>query len=149
MRLEVWPSVPMYYIYPTDGPGALNPGWGSANKYKRRAESLFYNFVDRLTNAEGAPFWYPPTADGMSIKYPRPRGIRCDAKAIRTLAVGEDPRLIPFGTLPYGWDPMLGGETYENPGLSAGFVPDQPAKSKEMGELDPKDLRTELADRYL
>jgi hypothetical protein len=41
MRIEVWPSVPMYYIYPTDGPGALNPGWGSAVKYKRRAESLF------------------------------------------------------------------------------------------------------------
>ena len=115
---------PRFYIYPTDGPGALNPGYERAQKYKRRQENLFYNVIDRVKNEQ----WFPDNAQAMAKMYPRAAGIRCDASAIRKMEVGDDPRLFPFGTLPYGWSPMLDTNTYESPGMSAGFDPEPPAR---------------------
>ena len=131
----------MFYIYPTDGPGALNPGYERAKKYKRRQENLFYNVIDRVKNEQ----WFPDNAQAMAKMYPRAAGIRCDASAIRKMEVGDDPRLFPFGTLPYGWSPMLDTNTYESPGMSAGFDPEPPARSKELKELSPLDMQRELA----
>ena len=87
LKVEVEPSVPMFYIYPTDGPGALNPGYERAKKYKRRQENLFYNVIDRVKNEQ----WFPDNAQAMAKMYPRAAGIRCDASAIRKMEVGDDP----------------------------------------------------------
>ena len=141
----------MFYIYPTDGgerthgthvaPDALDPGYAVGDDYKKRQKSLFYNVVDRILNEP----WFPDTAEEMAKQYPRPVGLRCDAKSITKMSVGDDPRLIPFGTLPYGWSPMLDTNTYESPGMSAGFDPEPPARSKELKELSPLDMQRELA----
>jgi hypothetical protein len=138
----------MFYKYPTDGPGAADSGWVHENvfkKYKRRQESTYYNVVDWIFGADN----FPESAEKMATEYPRPTGIRCDSSAIRKMAVGDDPRIIPFGELPFGWPETLDTERYESPGLSGGLVPDPLALSKHVEELtDEKqdEVRRDLTD---
>ena len=51
------------------------------------------------------------------------------------MASGDDPRLIPFGTLPHGWPTTLDTERYESQGTSGGLAPDPLAYSKHFDEL--------------
>ena len=55
---------------------------------------------------------------------------------MRTLAVGEDPRYVPFGTLPWGWPEMLDTDRYESPGMAGGLLSEPLALQSELKDLD-------------
>merc|ERR1719421_945921 len=108
----------MLYKYPTDGdmtgppePGNESAGWEDIGEFEKRRKSRLHRGWDWLFGSHLDRF--EASAERMFKKYPRAEGLKCDAASQRNLAIGEDFRLSPFGTLPWGWPDTLDMGRYE------------------------------------